>query len=78
MTRDALDTLPTASELMTRADAYRSMLHLIRYYYRFGDEYRIGAMLGDLDLGTWDNGMPGDPAAWDLWISAIAGKLPQP
>lgn len=36
MTPDALDTLPTATELMTRADAYRSMLHLIRYYYRFG------------------------------------------
>jgi len=28
---DALDTLPGASELMTRADAYRAMLHLIKY-----------------------------------------------
>lgn len=75
---DAPDTLPTASELMTRADAYQAMLHLIKYYYRFGDEYRIGSMLGDLSPGIWENGMPGDSGGWELWLDAIAGKLPQP
>jgi hypothetical protein len=54
------------------------MLHIIKYYYRFGDEYRIGAMLGDLSPEIWENGMPGDPGAWELWLDAIAGKLPQP
>jgi hypothetical protein len=75
---DTLDALPTASELITRADAYRAMFHLIKYYYRFGNDYPVGAMLGDLCPGIWGNGMPGDPAAWELWLDAIAGKLPQP
>lgn len=76
---DAFDALPTGSDLITKAEAYRAMLQVMQYYYRLGyEEDQIGAMLSDLSPGVWANGMPGDPGAWSLWIKAIAGTLLQP
>jgi hypothetical protein len=76
---DAFDTLPMASEPITTAEAYRAMLEVMEYYYRLGsEENQIGNMLSDLSPGVWADGTPGDPAAWSLWLKAIAGTLRQP
>jgi hypothetical protein len=72
---DSLDTLPTAQSTIPRVEAYRAMLQVLEYYFRLGHEYPMAAMLGDLATGTWDNGLPGDPAAWSLWLKAIEGNL---
>jgi hypothetical protein len=75
---DAFDALPAASEPITKAEAYKAMLQVMKYYYRLSYEGdQIGAMLSDLSPGVWADGMPGDPGAWDLWLKAIAGTLLQ-
>jgi hypothetical protein len=35
---DAFDALPTDSDLITKAEAYRAMLQVMQYYYRLGHE----------------------------------------
>ena len=47
------------------------MLRVLEYYFRVDPERAVASILGDLATGTWDNGMPGDPAAWSLWLKAI-------
>jgi hypothetical protein len=75
---DYLDTLPSAQSPITTADAYRAMLQVLEYYYRLGDRYEVGGVLGDLAPGIWANGSPGDPGAWSLWLKAVHGALVLP
>lgn len=74
---DAFDTLPSAQSYISVADAYRAMLEVLQYYFKVNPEHAVASMLGDLASGTWENGMPGDPAAWSLWLKAVNGKLVQ-
>ena len=68
---DSLNTLPSAESQISAADAYRAMLRVLEYYFRVDPERAVASILGDLATGTWGNGMPGDPAAWSLWLKAI-------
>ena len=56
------------------AESYRVRLRVLEYYHRQGTDYEVGAILGDLAAGAWDDGLPGDPAAWSLWLDAVDGK----
>ena len=72
---DSIDTLPSARSHISVSDAYRAMLEVLEYYFHVDPERAVASILGDLALGTWEDGMPGDPAAWSLWLKATSGKL---
>ena len=72
---DSFDTLPSAQSQISAADAYRAMLRVLEYYFHVDPERAVASILGDLASGTWEDGMPGDPAAWSLWLKAINGNV---
>jgi hypothetical protein len=74
MPLDLLDNLPRSAEQVTLAQAYRAMLHLLEYYHQMGTDYEVGAILGDLATDVWLDGLPGDPAAWSLWLDFVDSK----
>jgi hypothetical protein len=74
MPLDAIDCLQSATDPVSRADAYRAMLRVLEYYFHIDADYPVGGILGQLVPGVWADGQPGDPAAWSLWLNALDGK----
>lgn len=73
---DSLDSLPAAQSQVSAAEAYRAMLLVLEYYFQVDSERAVGSILGDLTTSTWQEGVPTDPAAWDLWLDSIRAVSP--
>ena len=76
MPLDPLANMPSAEVTLTTSEAYRAMLRVLEYYFRVQNEYPVCNILSDLAPGVWADGSPGDPAAWQLWLQAVANKVP--
>ncbi len=59
--------------------AYDAMCAFLEAYWEQGGKSSedIATLLGSLSREVWANGMPGDPASWSDWRTAVDAALQQ-
>ncbi|HWT97380.1 MAG TPA: hypothetical protein VN229_07175 [Terriglobales bacterium] len=60
---------------LTLQQAYCAMFYLWEEVYSRTKSDEIGTTLGEFSWDAWADNMPGDPAAWDRWKTAVEKAL---
>ncbi len=62
------------SHLLTEREAFEAMRHFLEAYWERSlknPDERLVHVLSDIDTTVWADDAPGDPAAWNDWLSAV-------
>lgn len=59
-------------KILSEKQAYNAMFEFLSAYYERTHSDGVGALLGDLQLGS--DQIPADPAAWEDWQQSV-GKV---